>query len=782
MKKVFFSFLALLLLVVSCSEDDNNEGSTRAVTQEVSFGMSQSAKSSKSDVSLVPAKVILTVKDVDADTLVYDHQSLDLYNFSGQYLTQNTTFYVGQYSVEEYHVADKDNVVIYSTPKEGSELVDYVSNPLPLSFTVAVDETTQVLPEVIAVDDEHKSEDFGYPSFGFDLIDVTKEQFGIVAFDKSNQITDFNLVIKAEGEEIFNEDLEAQTNYITISPKYDNFELVVSKNTFKDQTFNYTRDELNTLIGENNIKIHFGGDSTDDNIYEGGITIRTIEEYNNFVAGQYTKVTGYLRIGDYDSPLPELINLKGLENLTSVGSDFIIQFTESLTSLSGLENLNSIGSLSINENESLESLSGLDNLNSLELRWLDISYNKSLENLKGLENLTSIGVLNIEWNESLESISVFDNLTYVGDLQIQFNDSLESFEGLNSLSSIGGDLILSPYYKLNDIKGLTNLKSIGGNLEFSHASGLENLSGLKNLTSIGGNLKITTSNSVLKNLNGLENLSTVNGDLIIGSEYPNSHGGPGPWNPNLTNYCAISNLINSGGLFGEYKVENNAYNPTLQDIKDGNCFGDSTYEKIHEGDADLETMKDYYNFIYEGYTKVAGHLNIGSTGGPSELDDIVNLKGLEQLTSIDEGLWIGGNASLLSLKGLENLTHIGGTLAIRDNTLLTNINALENLTYVGLVLEFSGNDNLESLSGLENLTSTELLKIRSNKSLENLKGLDNLNFIKIGTIIDYNEKLTNFCAIADVINSDGFDGYFSGYGGNAYNPTIEDIKAGRCSQ
>ncbi len=42
-------------------------------------------------------------------------------------------------------------------------------------------------------------------------------------------------------------------------------------------------------------------------------------------------------------------------------------------------------------------------------------------------------------------------------------------------------------------------------------------------------------------------------------------------NDQLKDYCAITNLINSDGLAGEYNVQNNAYNPTIEDIKAGRC-------------------------------------------------------------------------------------------------------------------------------------------------------------------------------------------------------------------
>lgn len=65
--------------------------------------------------------------------------------------------------------------------------------------------------------------------------------------------------------------------------------------------------------------------------------------------------------------------------------------------------------------------------------------------------------------------------------------------------------------------------------------------------------------SAITNLDFLSNLDTVDDTLIIAL------------NPNLIDFCGLNNAVDQNGITGTYTVVDNAYNPTLQDLVDGNC-------------------------------------------------------------------------------------------------------------------------------------------------------------------------------------------------------------------
>ncbi|WP_290698083.1 hypothetical protein [Lacinutrix sp.] len=122
-------------------------------------------------------------------------------------------------------------------------------------------------------------------------------------------------------------------------------------------------------------------------------------------------------------------------------------------------------------------------------------------------------------------------------------NSLLNFQGLDSLTQIGGLTVVE--------------------------SGITNFQGLESLTQINpiaGNYNLLIDNNPnLLSLSGLDNLIfTQTADINIGGS---SGFSSGVGNPLLTDFCALqSSFLNSSSV-----IENNAYNPTIQDIQNGNC-------------------------------------------------------------------------------------------------------------------------------------------------------------------------------------------------------------------
>ena len=87
---------------------------------------------------------------------------------------------------------------------------------------------------------------------------------------------------------------------------------------------------------------------------------------------------------------------------------------------------------------------------------------------------------------------------------------------------------------------------------------------LNTLNIIRGNLLI--KNTQLVTLNGLENLISISGDLSITSDFEQNV----PIQ-NIENFCSLQNLLNEG-MFGIVTIINNSFNPTVQDIINGDCI------------------------------------------------------------------------------------------------------------------------------------------------------------------------------------------------------------------
>jgi hypothetical protein len=191
-----------------------------------------------------------------------------------------------------------------------------------------------------------------------------------------------------------------------------------------------------------------------------------------------------------------IINLYGLNQITSIGGELQILYTVTLSNLMGLEALTNIdGALVIVENYTMTSLMGLNNLSSVGGD-IFINRNNFLNNLNGLNSVVSVG----------------------GGLGIILNAKINSLAGLNNLTSVEGVLDIDENSLLTNINGLESLSSVGGGFMISNNDSLKNFAGLENLTSIGGELSIK-SNFVLNSISGLESLTSIGGDLTLQSNY-----------------------------------------------------------------------------------------------------------------------------------------------------------------------------------------------------------------------------------------------------------------------
>lgn len=329
------------------------------------------------------------------------------------------------------------------------------------------------------------------------------------------------------------------------------------------------------------------------------LNLTSIEELKNI-----TYVGGSITIANN----PELTKLTGLENLTAINDGIIITQNKNLTSIDGLINVTSIvGNLSISNNaltslmplnnltsitgnlfisdQSLATLTGLENLSSINGN-ISISNSNSITSLNGLDKIATIsGDLYLNANDNLISLNGLDNLTSIGgNFTVSNNNNLISFEALDKLALIDGTATINRNARLSSLNGMEGITAINGDFTISENNRLNTLEGLESLASIGAIFKIDENDS-LTSLTGLDNLNTIGGSFtmfrnknlisLAGLENLISVGSTitierHDQNPRLSDFCALTNLF-VNGTYGPVNILNNFFNPTVQDIKDGNC-------------------------------------------------------------------------------------------------------------------------------------------------------------------------------------------------------------------
>ncbi len=252
-----------------------------------------------------------------------------------------------------------------------------------------------------------------------------------------------------------------------------------------------------------------------EKIYEGSLIRPSVSDLENFYQEGYTSITGHIRIQDLESTEIHQ-NLHYLSNLKHIGG--------------------SLELVSLSEVEDLEGLNQLDSVSGS----LSIVYCHKLRNMEGLDKLSHIGM----------------------EFKLNLNESLIDLQGLEFLSSIGMKLKLAGNHQMLSLKGLNNLETIGGTLEIGEYYGsgndkLESIEALSNLETLDHRLDIH-NNASLQHLAGLENMLSV-------------------WRVDMTNnsilsdFCALESMVKNEGVDGPFELIGNAYNPTAEDIKAGNC-------------------------------------------------------------------------------------------------------------------------------------------------------------------------------------------------------------------
>ncbi|AXT57329.1 hypothetical protein D1815_16845 [Aquimarina sp. AD1] len=396
----------------------------------------------------------------------------------------------------------------------------------------------------------------------------------------------------------------------------------------------YVLDEFDNELANSNVvfekliyeKIHVGG-------FLNQVFLKTQARYDDFANHEYTKVEFLEVDGQYgldSNNLEELCTInsvkklviKNFNNLTSVDGlsnitelEFLeISGSSNLTSLEGLKNakglkgivlsgckVNLLEHLDVSELETLEILScnvtslntfpempklrdltirsygnltSLDGLSNItELEFLEISDSSNLTSLAGLKNakglkgivfsgcivnllddldVNELETLKISFCNELTSLDTFPEMTKLKDLSIVSYKNLTSLETLNTLN-----------FEILDISSCDNLSALGDFINVTELKRLQ-LLGCHKLSMLGDftnlnkleDLTVIRCNS-LTSLNGLSNIKETNSWSINN-------------NSALRDFCALQNVAQLNPP-SEIRIYDNYYNPTIDQIKTGDC-------------------------------------------------------------------------------------------------------------------------------------------------------------------------------------------------------------------
>ena len=170
------------------------------------------------------------------------------------------------------------------------------------------------------------------------------------------------------------------------------------------------------------------------------------------------------------------------------------------------------------------------------------------------EDIFDYSYLTININDIEENV-------FYGNVVLTTQEEINAF-GANNYITIDGNFTIDENQTIHNIvftDELASITTINGVFTIQNMFNWLDVPGFENITSVGG--IIISNNWGILDINSLLNITTNSGSITITN------------NGSLGSLCGIRPLLQSGNFSGDYNVSNNFYNPTLQEIIDGNCEG-----------------------------------------------------------------------------------------------------------------------------------------------------------------------------------------------------------------
>lgn len=286
-------------------------------------------------------------------------------------------------------------------------------------------------------------------------------------------------------------------------------------------------------------------------VFEGSVRLQNQQEVEDFGKEGFNIINGWLEIMDQYGPATDISDLSPLSGLMEIkGSVRIVR--SQLKNLQGLDKLKTVeGPVQISSNPELVNIQGLEALTSMKGR-LTISGHPLLENIDLFSNVQGINELYLVNNSKLVEVNLMQEVEVIHYLNISGNESLETVKGLEKLTEVQTKIEIFENPVLQNLPQFNELVKV--NKQIFIANTLSTSLGFLKLE-YAGSLYLE-KNKKLEQFNGFNSLVAVESNVIISD------------NILLEDFCNFSSLAPPPGLFMTY---GNAYNPSLESIKNGNC-------------------------------------------------------------------------------------------------------------------------------------------------------------------------------------------------------------------
>lgn len=251
------------------------------------------------------AKLRMSLKTSE-DAEVFEMQDFELLRVGNSVISPAIELAPGSYKITDFMIVSVGDQVLYATPRSGSPLSQFVSNPLDVLFSVASGMSNKIAMEVMDVS-ENLPEDFGYASFNLNVV----YPFSIAVFaatEDGTELTTAELILE-KGEFILqSESLLPEVNHFAFRQAPDEtLTIRISKPGYLTYAREFTYNEIKNELSEGPLKVTLMP----------GMTIITPSSALDFHMYSADGTANYTGAGGYEANQRYLLHFTGeLESIT----------------------------------------------------------------------------------------------------------------------------------------------------------------------------------------------------------------------------------------------------------------------------------------------------------------------------------------------------------------------------------------------------------------------------------------------------------------------------------
>lgn len=176
LNSLIYGFIALIVLLFQSCDDPEVPVGSGTVTFSHSLISQNTRLAAVEDIDAIMVSVV-----DENENVVLDKRVISLTSFGEGWIAESVTLTEGTYHLTEFLVLDADGKAIYATPLSSSDKAKFVTTPLPYTFVIEGENTTQVEVDVLLINDDETPSDFGYAEFVFNIVDESLWD-GLIAY------------------------------------------------------------------------------------------------------------------------------------------------------------------------------------------------------------------------------------------------------------------------------------------------------------------------------------------------------------------------------------------------------------------------------------------------------------------------------------------------------------------------------------------------------------------------------------------------------------------------